>query len=143
MVLFSLFVTIYNLRYWCPKHQNYHKDADQIKNKSLKIKFFENFGQNLANIDKKCHFPRNNRQSSVTVRRNVMCDRPDSFSAGHSDRQVQYGILKNTRYLVTNKWEWKRTCTLFVGIYYRENTLIILQLLCNDLFHFQHNLVVK
>ena len=30
----------------------------------------------------------NNRRSSVTVRRNFTCDRQDSFSAGHNDRQV-------------------------------------------------------
>ena len=39
-------------------HDNCHKDADHEKNykKILKMKLFENFGQNWANFDKKLHF---------------------------------------------------------------------------------------
>ena len=39
-------------------HDNCHKDADHEKNykKILKMKLFENFGQNWANFDKKMPF---------------------------------------------------------------------------------------
>ena len=45
-----------------------------------------------------CYSAWNNRRSSVTVRHDFMCDRQDSFSAGHNDRQVskfqQYILYK-------------------------------------------------
>ena len=31
-------------------------NMNKITKQILKMKFFENFGQNLANFDKKCHF---------------------------------------------------------------------------------------
>ena len=42
-------------------HDNCHKDADHEKNykKILKMKLFENFGQNWANFDKNANFYKN------------------------------------------------------------------------------------
>ena len=45
------------------------------------------------------------------------------------------------RVFIVNRRLLKSVCALFRGLYYKNNALIILQLLCNELFYLSQNLI--
>ena len=50
---------IYNIYVESTKIVSKMEIMDRITKRILKMKFFENFGRNLPNFDKKCHFYKN------------------------------------------------------------------------------------